>query len=241
MKKFENIQAVCFDIGNTLLHPYPSVGTTISEVLLGFNWKIAPATLDVQMGAFDRYYSKEYERDGSFWAEEARQREMWINGFAEVCRAVGVDRNLSDIAQACYDEFDLSTRWKMFDGVADTLEQLKECGYRMGVISNWGAGLELLLTEIGIGHYFEVVTASAAAGAHKPMPRAFHLTLDGLGILPQHAVHVGDHMTADVEGSTAVGMHPVLVRHEGYEDPTSGVGCHTIPTITTIPQLLEIL
>jgi REG-2-like HAD superfamily hydrolase len=241
MKKFEDIQAVCFDIGNTLLHPYPSVGATISEVLQRFNWKIPASRLDAEMGSFDRYYTDEYERDESFWAEEARQREMWINGFVTVCRAVGVDRNLSEIAQACYDEFDVSSRWRMFDGVEDTLAQIKDRGYIMGVISNWGAGLEQLLDEIGIGHYFATVTASAAVGAHKPMPRAFHLTLDALGVLPQHAVHVGDHMTADVEGSAAVGMHPVLARYKGFADPTSGAGSSTVPTITAITQLLELL
>ncbi|MCL2024720.1 MAG: HAD-IA family hydrolase [Coriobacteriia bacterium] len=245
MRIFRNIRAVCFDVGNTLLRPYPSTGTVMSEVLLRFGWQIPPAHLDAEMGVFDRYYAQEYERDESFWSEEARQREMWINGFAQVCRAVGVDRQIAEIAEACYDEFDAGARWQLFKGTEATLEELRRRGYRLAVISNWGAGLEELLRSVGLGSYFEVVTASAAAGVHKPLPGAFHLTLDRLGVLPEEAVHVGDHPTADVEGSAAVGMHPVLVRLDEGEnfDPTvdvaSGVG--EVPVITALPQLLELL
>jgi len=241
MEKFKNITTITFDVGNTLLHPYPSVGVTMSEVLQRFGYEIPGSYLDAQMNAFDRYYTQEYEKDESFWAEEERQRAMWINGFAEVCRAVGVDRDLDEISLAIYDEFDFSARWKMFDGVVETLEELKRRNYRLGVISNWGIGLEELLGDIGIGKYFEVVTASAAAGYHKPMGQAFYLTLDALGALPEETVHVGDHVTADVEGSAAVGMNPVLIRYRGYEDPTAGEKCLKTPVITQIDQILELV
>jgi len=213
----------------------------MSEVLQRFGYDIPASDLDAQMGAFDKYYTQEYEKDESFWAEEARQREMWINGFTEVCRAVGVDRSLSDISLAIYEEFDSSARWKLFDGVEETLAELKNRGYKMGIISNWGRGLEELLDDIGIGHYFEVVTASAVVGYHKPQPQAFHLTLDALDVFPEETVHIGDHLTADVQGSAAVGMHPVLIRYKGYEDPTAGCECAKTPTIFALPQLLVLL
>lgn len=242
MKKFENIQAITFDVGNTLLRPYPSVGVVMSEVLQRFGHEIPATTLDREMGAFNRYYTAEYNKDDSFWAEEARQREMWINGFAQVCRSVGIERDLDAISQACYDEFDVSGRWKLFEGVEATLAELQKRGYRMGIISNWGVGLAELLDDIGVGQYFETVTASAAAGVHKPMPHAFYVTLDAMGVLPDEAVHVGDHLTADVEGSAAIGMHPVLVRYKGFEDPTAGGDwIKQVPVITKFPQLLDLL
>jgi len=245
MEKLKNIKAITFDVGNTLLRPYPSVGQVMSEVLQRFGHEIPASVLDSEMGAFDRYYTDEYEKDESFWAEEARQREMWINGFAQVCRAVGVDRDLDAISHACYDEFDISGRWKLFEGVEETIEELHRRGYKMGIISNWGAGLEELLDDIGLGQYFETVTASAAAGFHKPMPQAFYLTVDALDVLPEETIHVGDHPTADVEGSAAIGMHPVLIRYRDVdEDPTAIKGdtsSQEVPTITSLPQLLDLL
>jgi putative hydrolase of the HAD superfamily len=243
MTRFHDIRAITFDVGNTLLHPYPTVAQTMHEVLLRFGRDVAPVDLDSQMGAFDRYYTSAYEEDESFWGEEARQREIWINGFSQVCRAVGIDRDLAEISQACYDEFDLGTRWKLFDGVVETLEVLHARGFKLGVISNWGATLESLLDEIGIGRFFDVVTASAAAGFHKPLAQAFLMTTDSLGVAPHEVVHVGDHVTADVKGCRAVGMHAVLARYPGYEDPTAGdetiEGVPVITSIEDLPGLIE--
>jgi len=241
MKKSENIEVITFDVGNTLLQAYPSVGHVMSDVLQRFGWEIPPHYLDAHMGVFDRYYTQEYEKDESFWADEKRQRQMWVNGFSEICRAVGVDRDVSEISWACYDEFDFSARWRLFDGVEETLAELVDRGYRLGVISNWGAGLSQLLDDVGIGKYFEVIIASAAAGFHKPQPQAFYLTLDQFGVTPQQAVHVGDHMSADVEGARTVGMHPVLIRYEGVMDPTAGNVVDGVPVITHLPQLLELV
>jgi len=242
MERFKDIHAITFDVGNTLLKTYPSVGAVMSGVLRRHGWKVPAENLDSSMDIFDRYYAQEYERDESLWSEEARQRAMWINGFAQVCRAVGIDRDLDTIAQACYNEFDNAQHWQLFEGAEATLAELKRRGFVLGVISNWGAGLEQLLGDIGIGQYFEVVTASAAAGVHKPMPEAFVRTLDALGVVPQHALHVGDHPTADIEGARAAGMHALLVQLGGREDATVGDRVPDgVAVITALPQLLGLL
>jgi len=242
MTKPEHLTAITFDVGQTLLYPHPTVGTVMSEVISRYGHSVPAAVFDARMGVFDRYYTEQYERDESFWAEEERQHAMWIGGFTHVCRAVEIEGDLSEITHACYDEFDLASRWQLFEGVQETLAELKGRGYRLGVISNWGAGLEQLLDDIGIGHFFEVVTASAAAGVHKPMPEAFTRTLGALGVAPEHALHVGDHPTADIQGARAVGMDAVLVRLGGNDDPTAeGELPADVEVITALPQLLELV
>lgn len=237
------IKAVFFDVGNTLLYPYPNVGEVMSRVLARFGYDIPGDTLESNMIHFYEYYGKVYEQDSGLWSEHERQREMWIEGYSMLCRRVGIEGDTRAIAQEIYIEFDRPECWKLFDGVPETFQEIKRRGYKIGLISNWGAGLGELMEGLGLGILIDAVIASAEVGTHKPEAKIFFLALEALGVEPAEAMHVGDHVVADIEGAGRLGITPVLIAHATQTnfDPTATVHVPDVACITSIPQILDLL
>jgi len=106
----------------------------------------------------------------------------------------------------------------LYEDVLPALEQLR-ARFRLFAISNGNADL----ATIGLGRYFEHSLAAREAGVLKPDPRIFALLLERAGVSPQHALHVGDDLVADVEGARRAGLTPVWVDRagEGWPAPTS--------------------
>jgi putative hydrolase of the HAD superfamily len=106
----------------------------------------------------------------------------------------------------------------LYDDALPALEQLHG-HFRLFAISNGNADLG----AIGIGRFFEHTLAAREAGVLKPDPRIFALLLERAGVSPQHALHVGDDVVADVEGARRAGLTPVWVDRagEGWSAPTS--------------------
>lgn len=240
-------QAVFFDVGNTLLRPYPSVGANIADVLAQYDIVADPELINQQMPLFDKFYSTAYEDDSSFWSEEDRIRYMWLEGYSRVLSAIGIEENHDILTNAIYRSFDSANRWKLFDGVEETFAELKERGFLIGIISNWGEGLERLLGGLALNRYIDTVVSSASVGTHKPNALIFEIALSRLGVAPENSYHVGDHIVADVQGALAVGITPVFIVHKKSRsvDPTcnghAGDTAEGLFIIDEIPAILGIV
>lgn len=238
------IRAIFFDAGNTLLTPYPDEGTTVARVTDRHGYRITPAQFNAHLPAFAEHYAKAYAHDDSFWSAPKRQMMMWMEGYRLLLDRVGITQNQDALIREIYYAFDDPQAWTLFEGTQKTLATLKERGYKLGVISNWGPGLDTLLAGLGLGpDIFDTVVMSAAVGLYKPQPEIFLEACKRLGVEPQESMHVGDHIGADVEGSRAVGIHPVLVRHSEQTsfDPSSQGEIPDVPVISSVPDILEVV
>jgi HAD superfamily hydrolase (TIGR01549 family) len=101
------------------------------------------------------------------------------------------------------------------EDVSETLQALKDAGYRMGVVSNRRQPFDDELVELGLGGYFELALDASQAGSWKPEPGIFLVALERLGATPEQAVYVGDNYYADVIGAQRAGVQPVLYDPEG--------------------------
>lgn len=240
MDTMRGVDFIFFDVGNTLVLPYPNVGTVMSDVLKDYGHNFSGDYLESHLPVFHEFYAREYERDNSFWAEDDRCREIWVNGYTLVLREVGITRQLADISSKIYEEFDYARNWALYDGVIDTMRTLRERGYRLGVISNWGRGLGALLNGLEVGSYFDVVISSASVNCHKPESRIFETALTAAGCQPQKSVHIGDHEIADVHGSIGAGMRSILITHpqrQGFDENHATISmAHA--TVHSIPEVL---
>lgn len=114
-------------------------------------------------------------------------------------------------------KFGLETvRWvkeleKLYPEAADVLEALSG-KYKLGIIANQSAGTEERLAQYGIRDYFDVVAASAEAGAAKPDKRIFELALSQAGCSADEACMVGDRLDNDIAPAAEMGMYTVWVR-----------------------------
>lgn len=88
----------------------------------------------------------------------------------------------------------------LYDGIAETLQQLKSMGYRMAVVSNkMQSGVDELYDQY-FKDTFEVAIGERPEMARKPAPDMVYLALELLGVTKEEAVYVGD---SDVDIATA--------------------------------------
>ena len=93
-----------------------------------------------------------------------------------------------------------------FEDALDTLEILKERGYKLGIIANQPAGTAQRLENWGILKYFDVVVASAELGIAKPDRMIFEKAIELAGCQPKDSVMVGDRLDNDIIPAKAFGM-----------------------------------
>jgi putative hydrolase of the HAD superfamily len=228
------IRAVFFDVGNTLLFPYPSVSEVCREILADEGHIHDLSAIDALMPLVDEYYEDRYRTDDTFWTDEGETSQVWVGMYSLLCRRLGIAEEPERIARRVYDEFGDHARWRAYDDVAPALARLAESGVELGIISNWDSRLSGLLDGLGLGRYLTTVVASAEVGLHKPDPRIFEMACERLGVAPADAAHVGDHHYADVLGATAVGMTPVLIDRHGSPAPDEGRFLRTLDDLEAV-------
>lgn len=210
------LEAVFFDVGNTLVFPHPSVSEVVRQVLLDEGHLHDLSAIDAFMPLVDEYYEDRYRTDDSFWTSEAETSAVWVGMYSLLCRKLGIEADAERIARRVYDEFGDAGRWMAYDDVRPAFERLRTRGVRLGLISNWDRRLFGLMEGLDLAPLLDTVVSSAEVGLHKPDPRIFELACARVGVNPEAAAHVGDHHYADVLGANAVGMTPVLIdRHGG--------------------------
>jgi putative hydrolase of the HAD superfamily len=210
------VRALFFDVGGTLLRPWPSVGAIYASLA---NRHGMTATAENLQRAFRESWAA-LKRPGLTVSRKDWWREL-------------VFRTLGQENQACFEElFEIFARadaWQVFPDVEDTLREARSRGLRVGIISNWDERLRPLLDEIGLALYFDSMTISCEIGVEKPDPRIFQAALHAAGVPVKQAVHVGDSDTADVRGAEAVGMTAVLLNRGKGE----GVGVRDLRDLWT--------
>lgn len=215
--------AVFFDVGNTLLYPYPSVSEVCRQVLENAGHVRDLSAIDALMPLVDAYYEDRYREDDTFWTDEGETSGVWVGMYSLMCRRLGIDEDAEELARQVYDAFGEASRWRPYDDVLPALRRLKGRGIALGIISNWDRRLVSLLDDLGIGELVDTVVSSADVGLRKPDPRIFELACGRVGVSPARAAHVGDHHYADIVGARAVGMSAVLIDRRGVGDDVGAI------------------
>ncbi len=203
-----DIQAVTFDVGGTLIEPWPSVGHIYASVAARHGRAdLDPRRLTGQFGAaWKSKTSFDYSLDS--W------RELVEQTFAGAIPPERLDALFGDI----YARFEQPDAWRIFDDVLPALAALRSAGFKLGVISNWDGRLRPLLERLDLSRYFDVIAISVEAGEAKPAPGIFARTAALLEIPPEQILHVGDSLNEDVAGAQAAGFSALRVSRSGGND-----------------------
>lgn len=204
-----NIRAITFDVGGTLIEPWPSVGHVYAEVAASFGvGEISPQWLTSRfMSAWKAWADFDYTRES--WFALVRQ------SFGEVAASLP-----AEYFPAVYDRFSDPDTWRIYDDVRPTLESLTRRGVQLGVISNWDERLRSLLERLELTSYFSSLVISCEVGATKPDARLFHQAAAELAVPPSELLHVGDSHAMDVLGANKSGATGwQVVRHGGEIEP----------------------
>jgi putative hydrolase of the HAD superfamily len=100
---------------------------------------------------------------------------------------------------------------QIFNGVPETLKQLKAQGFYLGIITDTSVSVSMKLAwfeKAGFGNVWDSVVSSKEVGLKKPDPKIYQVALDQLGVKPEETVFVG-HMKSELDGADTLEMHTV--------------------------------
>lgn len=200
-----DIQAVTFDVGGTLIEPWPSVGHVYAEVAAKHgDHHFDPEILNRQFAAAWRA-KVNFDYSRAAWAELVAKTFCPLE---EGCLEINFFDQL-------YDRFAHREAWTVYSDVIPALEVLSERGLKLAVVSNWDERLRALLGELGLDGYFQFLAISSEIGFHKPSPVIFQEAIRRLGVAPNRTLHIGDSFREDCEGSTQAGLRALLLNRNG--------------------------
>lgn len=206
------IRAITFDVGGTLIQPWPSVGHVYAEVAA----KHGVAGLNVE--ELNTAFKTAWRDADGFDYTRAGWERLVARTFAEWLP------NGVPFFGALYERFSEPDVWKVFDDVFATLDQLASAGVLMGVVSNWDDRLRPLLKELALDRFFEAMAISCEVGFPKPSPVIFQCSAEQLGLVPGLILHIGDSIDLDFAGARAAGFRSVHLDRSSAPKSSNEVG-----------------
>lgn len=231
------LRAVFLDIGDTVMRPNPSWEHIYAIAFEEHGVEVElPALRDALRAA---YHHGGWGFEGGFDATEETSYRRTVEIDQAAIAELGIGPMPDSFFRRLSELFLVVSNWHVFPDVMPALDALKERGLRIGAVSNWVWQLPELLHSLELVRHFDFIAASARVGFEKPHPAIFRHALAQAGVGPDEAMHVGDHLDADVAGAQRVGIAPVLIDRRGRfrpEDVPDGV-----PVIATLTELIPLV
>jgi len=202
------IQAIFFDVGNTLL--FRDMDTVLRPL---HEMNFFPS-LDL-LNAVERSTKREF--DSLVESHSAMDHGFWWIYYSHLLNELGITND--GICADLVGRTRISANWSVIrPGTRETLLRLGRT-YRLGVISNADGKINEILRRSGIEDCFESITDSGLVGQEKPHPEIFETAVRSLGVAANASLYLGDVYCVDYLGATRFGMHSVLFDVPGaYRD-----------------------
>ncbi len=225
----DGAEAICFDAGDTLIAYRRPLRILLQDFFIRHDEIVRRDAIGEALEAVDVRY-RAMVRQVQSVAEEQR---MWLEVARDLLDVLLPRRRDLYVALGAW----FADGWrqmKVFRDVRPTLRTLRRAGYRLAVVSNWEPSLEQTLERLGLRHYLELVVTSSVEAIWKPDPALFRRALDRLGLRPETAISVGDHLERDVVAARQAGLRAILLDRFGDHPEVS-------PRIRTLTELIALL
>jgi putative hydrolase of the HAD superfamily len=219
---------VIFDLFGTLVLPFagPRHGVLMREM---------SAALGVPAEAFEEAWGSAYEARRIGLATVPDQ-------LRDICRLLGCD----EIPEVRIDEV-VELRMGFFrsslvprSGALSVLEELRANGPKLGLVSDTSSETALIWPTTPLASLFDVAVFSCVAGCHKPDPQIYRAVWEPLGVDPARCLYVGDGMSEELSGATALGMQAVLLSIADERDLEPGKEPWEGQTISSLSDVLSL-
>lgn len=188
MKQINNVKAVIFDVGGVLIVTHNRAGRE--------KWS---KRLDMDVWEFENLvFNGESGRQAQLGQKSNESHWAWLG------EQLGLQG--ADLAQMRRDFF---AGDKINQPLVDTVQRLRQAGYKTGILSNFGDNARQLWRDVyPFIDYFDGIIISAEVGLMKPDARIYRMAADSVGVNPEEAVFIDDFIE-NIEGASAVGMRGI--------------------------------
>lgn len=218
-----DVDAITFDVGNTLITTWPSVGHVYAEIAARHGCVGVTAEL-----------------------LEARFRAVWPGRLHLAETRAGWQQVVDEIFEGLvdappsrtffgelFDRFIQPDVWRIYDDVLPALDRLAAQGLRLAVVSNWDERLRAVLRGLALDARFESIVVSCEVGHAKPHPAIFAEATRRLGLPANRILHIGDNPDADLHGARNAGLHALQISRSAPEQ-----GPDHLQSLLQLPELL---
>jgi putative hydrolase of the HAD superfamily len=237
-RRITRLKAVSFDIGHTLINPYPSVGEVYAEIISSHGFVVAPDEAEVR---FHHAWQAQRKTDGGL-VYGVTHEEACLFWQAIVERVIvdgeGMAELLPVITRDLYERFSHADCWRLHPACQPLLELCRSLNLKIGFVSNWDLRLRNLLAELGLLELADAVVISAELVSEKPDPLIFQTALTQLQVSPAEMLHVGDTWQEDIVGACELGMPAAWLNHHGVPRPA---GALEVLELTDLGELIPLL
>ena len=239
------IRAILFDLHHTItktsmspIQVHRKAAESAGFDLSKFDDMQIRKALDITVEFLNKFQIE--NRVGIHWGEKAAD---WLEANRVFVEALGFndtsDEQLMEMEKHWKEE--LNVYWEsLVEGAKETLEELKNRGYILGVCTRRPDNPEKLLKTWRIHHLLSTIHYTAVLGYAKPSPFTLLKAADEIGINPRLCAYVGNYVDADVGASQSAEMLPVLtVWSDHNEKELAPDGIIIIDKITELLDIFE--
>ncbi len=211
---FSSQQAVFFDLGYTLINFKGDYRRITNESYRALAGSLARSGYHVDSDTFAEQFTAVLSEYYQSRDEDLIERPVELY-LTRVLKSLGQPEPPPEVTSSALAEMYRTTEshWNIAPGASIVLEQLKQDGYRMGLISNAAnaENVNRLIDRFDLRGFFEVILISAVEKIRKPDSRIYNRALTRMDLPPASAVMVGDTLTADILGAQNAGLRAVWI------------------------------
>ncbi|MBI2821593.1 MAG: HAD-IA family hydrolase [Acidobacteria bacterium] len=207
-----------FDAVGTLFTVRGSIGGQYERAARPFGARFDAAEIQ---RAFHRHFAqmKPPARRGRGEALRRAEFRWWKELARSVFDELGMFAEFDRYFEQIFWMFGTARCWDIYPETPATLRALAECGWSIGVISNFDSRLPPLLQDLGLRPWIDQVTLPSTAGAAKPAAGIFKTACRQAGTSPAQCWYIGDSLTDDYEAARRAGLRTILLdRHNRHTD-----------------------
>lgn len=208
-------QAVCLDVGWTLIHPVESLWEAFGAVGREAGADLGTESVErlvhgMMSGSRQRAF-EEFEAGARYTDSDAEFESLFLALGRTVFALAGIPGDHEVLTSRFLERFWRPENWAVFPDVIDGMQRLRASGIRVGVLSNAASNLLGFLADLGLLDHCDFSIVSAIEGTKKPDRRIFEIALERAGADAAFTVHVGDMYLEDVLGARRAGLRPLLM------------------------------
>ena len=230
------VRAVFFDLYNTIARFDPPREELQSRAATEFGLALTPEGVHRGYHAADVFFAATTSSRPIREMSQDEQERFFSRYQQLVLEGAGHDVDLGTAGRIWQRVRSQRYGMTLFDDVIPTFDELRRDGRIVGVISNYAREGAAIADDLGFAGHVDFVVTSLEAGAQKPDPTIFEMSLLRAGVKAAEAMHVGDQLESDVRGALCAGIRAVLI--DRYADHVEYSDHPRIERLDELPGIL---